>query len=262
MVSFNQLFVATSIILSEVVAVPFPVSKQSVAAAEVRAIEKFAIESRSLNDVSVVDISVREIKPKTAKPKTTKPQPKKPTQPKTAANGAACPTKKPKGPRDLERRGPLIPGDHPDNIEENQFIFAGKLKGVSEVSVTNLSGCTALFFWDDRNVPYVFHVFCNEEEKKAFEAAGKVGRFMGGDNGVSIVAGSKEKFLHAKAGITRYNTEAGKDIKFFTEPKPKNGLYSEEDTKGPNKYNITAKVGDATRTLKQDLVKGRTKQCQ
>ncbi|KAJ4296814.1 hypothetical protein N0V90_006862 [Kalmusia sp. IMI 367209] len=105
--------IATSLLLSEIAAAPYPASELSVASAEVRAVNDFAIASRDLNDVSVVDIEVskdkrsrvskhRTTKYTTPKHKTTK---HKTTKYKTTTKKIRKPIRKRKS---MARRG-LVP---------------------------------------------------------------------------------------------------------------------------------------------------------
>lgn len=273
MVSVKQVFIATSLLLSGVAAAPFPTSDLSVTAAEIHAINDYAIESRGLNDNSVVDIEARKSKSnisKTPKPK----KPTKPKGPKTPANGAACPINKPKGSRDLERRGAFVRSTDPNNIDENKFILSTGVKSTT-VTVTDLSGCTALFFWDKNFKPSVFHIFCGEEKVRVPDAAERVGDIPGGTkNGVTIFAGDKDHYDAAEAAIRLYNAGIDESERFEVnknkeDKEDQNGrnIYGKDDQTvlkpgALKRFKITARVGDKTKTLKVEAYEGQSKQCQ
>jgi type IV secretory pathway VirB10-like protein len=260
MVSFKQFLIVTSLLLSRIAAAPLPTSELSVVAAEVRAIDNFAIESRDLSDHSIVDIQARKTKskkpkatkPKTGKPKTPKPKtpktkkpknPTKPTKPKKPANGAACPMKKPKdpknpkNPRSLERReGPLKPAKSDQDIGEDMYVLSAKGK----VVVTNMSGCTAIFFWDASDIPSVFHIFCGDETDKTWEAIDKVGSKA---KAFSIIASDKKRYENAQKEIVGYAENEG----WGKLEETKQELYK-TDKSGKTVLKFTATAGSRTIT--------------
>ncbi len=66
MVSAKKLVFAASLLLSGVVAVPFPAMERSISAAEVRATKDFAIESGGSNSIEVLNTAVKEKRAKSA----------------------------------------------------------------------------------------------------------------------------------------------------------------------------------------------------
>ncbi|KAF2684990.1 hypothetical protein K458DRAFT_301514 [Lentithecium fluviatile CBS 122367] len=218
MVSVKKLLVATSLLLSKVAATPFLASTRSVAAAEVRAINDFAIESRNLNDVSD--------KPEPA----TNPDAPPPRLGQQQEKPATCRRWKP---RSLVRRGQLKLAKDKDNILENEYITAYHVGKGGTASVTDLSGCTALFFYDKYWTPSVYHIFSGEELERSQEAATMVNDAGRDTNGVTIKADSEIKYNRAKEGIKRvnsdiefhetkklyhYNPKSGKRFRFTTKP--------------------------------------------
>lgn len=216
MVSDKNFIIGASSILSRAVATPLPEHELSVSAAEVRDIDNWP---RNSNVVFVPNIkagSVKKQTPEERKPKTTPklkttPRPKTPpSKPPTPKTTKATTTKKPKTckikpkkPLDLERReGSLKPAKNPQDIDENKYVLSAS----GTVVVTNLSGCTALFFWDEDSKPSLFHIFCEDESAKTWEAIDKVGRKA---VAYSIVASKKIRYDNAKKEIVDYAENEG-----------------------------------------------------
>jgi hypothetical protein len=154
-----------------------------------------------------------------------------------------------------------------DNILEDKFVLANSLKAATSVTVNDLSGCTALFFWDNTFRPSAYHIFCGDEETKAKLAAETVGELELGANGVAILAGHEDNLNAAKAGIKAYNAgvEADFQIRILRD---QSKTYQRSNTvqKNPSdplmRYSITARVGDSSMTLNPVLVPGVSRQCQ
>ncbi|KAF2675750.1 hypothetical protein K458DRAFT_437773 [Lentithecium fluviatile CBS 122367] len=215
----------------EVAATPFPASTRSVAAAKVRAINDFAIRSRDLSNVSVVNIEVprkdkRALIPPKPRPEAlvTPNAPDAPParlrqdKPEPATNPDAPPPRlgqqqeKPATcrrwkPRSLVRRGQLTKAKDKDNILENEYITAYHVGKGGTASVADLSGCTALFFYDANWTPSVFHIFSGEELEKSQQAAAMVNDVGRDTNGVTIKADTEEKYKNAEAGIRSVNDQ-------------------------------------------------------
>jgi len=228
MVTLKKLFLATSILLSRVAATTFLASDLSVAAIKVCTVGDFAIEPCDLYDSA--EIEKRNPMPKNPKPKKTKaskppkktivsnppnskstsaPKSKSISTPKPTTTNAATLSKAPacalrtKNIRSLERReGPLMPAKSPKDINEDIYVLSAEGK----VVVTNLSGCTALFLWDASDKPSVFHIFCEDEVEKTWEAINKVGRKA---KAISIVASSLERYNNTKMEIVEYAKAEG-----------------------------------------------------
>lgn len=280
MVSVKKLLIATSLLLSEAAASPFPASKQSVAAAEARTANDFAIEARDLNDVSVADIEAPskdkrvvvplkpvtgpkvpvhpEVPPVEAPPAGTRPDGEGPA-PGTKPDGESSPGTKPDEnappPRlgqepekpmcKLSKRGDLYQGSDVNAIQEDQYMMAGRVRN-DPATVTELSGCTALFFYDSKFRPSVFHVMCGEEKQRGNEAAQKVknARLDTDNKGVRVMASDATRYNNAVEGIK----EVLPNIEVVN---PVTDLYDDTPTKGTTtRVKITSTPGST------DVTKG------
>jgi hypothetical protein len=250
MVSVKRLLIATCLLLGEVAATPFAAGKLSIAAAEVRTINDFAIESRDLNDVSVVDIGVPSKNKRALIPP--KAPATKPTPPKTPASKNEPPTPpirlgslepatqgkcRRSKTRSLQRRGPLSRASDPNDIRENQFALTNHLGPGGTATVTYLSGCTALFFYDATDTPSVFHIMCGEEKTKSAEAASLINDLGKDTNGVAIVAGKEENYMNAAQGIREASPETKIHLPQYYDVKPT----QEKNTR--TRVKITATAG-------------------
>jgi outer membrane biosynthesis protein TonB len=205
MVSFKQFVLATSLLLSAVAADPIPVASRtlSVALTERRAVNDFAIESRDLNNEE--SIAAPPPNKSTAPTKNTPPPPP-PNKPATPPKNApppppknAPPTKKCRPTkRDSLASKILLEGREPDNIKENEYVTTATIAGNSgHATVTNLSGCTAVFFYMGTTLRRVVHILCGNEESDARTAA----RDAGGSDSVTIAASSTTYRDNAIRGI-------------------------------------------------------------
>jgi hypothetical protein len=234
-----------------------------------------------LHEASAVEIEARKdkkakstpTKGKPAKPTPAKPTPAKPkTTPTRDSNKdpKTCPIKPGKGKpkKTVQRRsGRMTSTKDLDNILEDKFVLATSLKIATSVTVNDLNGCTALFFWDDTFRLSAYHIFCGDEKTKAKLAAETVGELELGTNGVAIVAGTTDNYKAAEAGISAYNAGVEADFKIkVLEDQSK--IYTRDDTiqmkpSDPLKrYSVTARVGDSSMTLNPVLVPGVSRQCQ
>ncbi|KAJ4355020.1 hypothetical protein N0V95_003291 [Ascochyta clinopodiicola] len=250
----------------------FPGDALSAATVGISTTNSIVHESRDVYEASAVEIEAR--KDKKAKPTPTKGKPAKasPGKPKATPKKEpkVCPVKpgkgKPKKP--VQRKsGRMTSTKDFDNIPEDKFVLATSLKTATSVKITDLSGCTALFFWDDTFRPSAYHIFCGDEKTKAKLAAETVGELELGTNGVAIVAGDKKKQDDAKAGIEAYNAGVEADFKIkVLENKSK--IYDESKTVQKKasdplmSFSITARVGDSSMTLNPVLGPGVSQQCQ
>ena len=275
MVSVKRIIIATSLLLSGVVAAPFPSDALNAATAGVSTTNSVVHEFRDLYEASAVEIEVRKVKKAKPTPTKGKPAQATPAKPKTTPkknpkkDPKACPIKagkgKPKKP--VQRRsGRMTSTKDFDNILEDKFVLATSLKTATSVKITDLSGCTALFFWDDTFCPSAYHIFCGDEKTKAKLAAETVGELELGTNGVAIVAGNKKKQDDAKAGIEAYNTSVEADFKIKVLDN-KSKIYDESKTVQKKasdplmRFSITARVGDSSMTLNPVLGPGVSQQC-
>jgi hypothetical protein len=276
MVSVKRIIIATSLLLSGVVAAPFPGDALSATTVGVSTTNSIVHDPHDLHEASAVEIEAR--KDKKVKPTPTKGKPAKATPAKLKTTPTtdfrkdpkACPVKpgkgKPKKP--VQRRsGRMTSTKDFDNILEDKYFLATSLKTATSVTVNDLSGCTALFFWDDTFRPSAYHIFCGDEKTKAKVAAETVGELELGTNGVVIVAGTTDNHNDAVAGIEAYNAgvEANFKIKVLED---KSKIYKRENTvqNKPSdplmRYSVTVRVGDSSMTLNPVLVPGVSRQCQ
>jgi hypothetical protein len=91
----------------------------------------------------------------------------------------------------------MVEASSPLDISEDTYVLAASGK----VIVTEMSGCTAVFLWDEKNHPSVFHILCGDETKKAWVAIDKVQRKA---KAFTIVASDQKRYNNAKKEITEY----------------------------------------------------------
>jgi hypothetical protein len=103
--------------------------------------------------------------------------------------------------RSLGRRTLTNAASDPNNILENTFIMGPvyEKKGYTSATVTDLSGCSALFVWNKDFIPSVFHIFCNQESADG-EAAGWMVEELG------------SKWWEGGAGIASLTIEQGQAL--------------------------------------------------
>jgi hypothetical protein len=220
MVALKGFLVATFFVVSRGIAVPLPGSDLSVTASEARGISDIAIDSLDLRGVTGATTGVRNNKPKSttptkkptkkpakkpAKRPTKRPTTKPPTKPATMpGKPKSCPPKRPRG---LERRY-MKPGKDPQKVNEHQFVISK-----ASVTVWNLSGCTAVFFWNYNKTPSAFHILCGESERDDAKKAADLALNADADSYFTIVAASEEKYQIAHAAIEETFTKYKLTIK-------------------------------------------------
>jgi hypothetical protein len=85
---------------------------------------------------------------------------------KNAGTATAYSIKRPRNVRLIPRT--LAPAFTPKTdgvflLEENQWVLSNVVKSGDAVSVVDVTGCNAVFFWDENSIPSVFHIFCGAE---------------------------------------------------------------------------------------------------
>ena len=50
---------------------------------------------------------------------------------------------------------------------ENEWVLSNQVKSGNKVSVVDVTGCSGFFFWDAKNIPSAFHIFCGDETSMA-----------------------------------------------------------------------------------------------
>lgn len=273
MVSLKKLLIAASILLGEVVAAPHSSGELDTTGVKVRTVSDLVLASRDLQDTAVVNINIDRSKEKrggaskshSGTSKKTKSKSSTPKKKKTdtldktpvkhapaGADGTAC-AYKPK--KKLTRRDGLKRASNKDDIDENEYVMAVR-KG-EEASVTNLSGCTAVFFWDYNKVPSIFHIFCGSESTLAADAIDRVLDFGIDPVSVSVVAAKESRRTRAEEAIASVYP----GIQFIDEP-----LYDESKTKTKSdgsigdRYVLTVVSG--SRKIHRSLQRGCSKQQQ
>lgn len=71
------------------------------------------------------------------------------------------------------------------SLFENEWVLSNKVKSGDTVSVVDVTGCNAVYFWDDNNIPSVFHIFCGVEQTDGAAASNKV------EDAVSVFIGAQ-----------------------------------------------------------------------
>jgi hypothetical protein len=105
----------------------------------------------------------------------------------------------------LDRRALTTVASDPNNILENTFIMGPNYekKGYTSATVTNLSGCTALYIWNKDFIPSVFHIFCGSESADG-EAAGWMVEELGSkwwEGGAGIMSSTTDRGNAVAAGL-------------------------------------------------------------
>ncbi|KAF2477205.1 uncharacterized protein BDR25DRAFT_300224 [Lindgomyces ingoldianus] len=107
--------------------------------------------------------------------------------------------------RSLDRRTFTKAAPDPNNILENTYIVGPnyKSKGYTSATVSDLSGCTALYIWDKAFIPSVFHIFCGQERADG-KAAGEMVDELGSQwwaGGAGIFASTTTRAQAVEAGL-------------------------------------------------------------
>jgi hypothetical protein len=107
--------------------------------------------------------------------------------------------------RSLDRRTLTNAASDPNNILENTFIMGPvyEKKSYTSATVTDLSGCSALFVWNKDFIPSVFHIFCGQESADG-EAAGWMVQELGSkwwEGGASIASFTSEQGQLVENGL-------------------------------------------------------------
>jgi hypothetical protein len=299
MVSFKKLLIASSLLFSGIIAIPFPATElNGVEPVKSRAIANYAIGTHDLNPVSIVDIEARRSRggrtrtkrPKTTRPKTKKKSKKKKTKKakkakktkktkkaKKTKKPKSCPLKKKKGAKGTKgakgsakhvTRGilddRLVRAPKKTAIEEHEYV--NNLKTGDTASVTELSGCTAVYFWDRDDVPIIFHIFCGKETKDGKNAMDMV---VEGPKGkkikeVWIISQSAIHAARAKSGMMDFwddmcDEEGKKEWDSKIKIKPN---YDIEATQAPSKLRVKLTITAGRMHVDRSLVEGRQLQVQ
>lgn len=48
-------------------------------------------------------------------------------------------------------------------LYENEWVNCLKAKAGDDIEVTDVSGCSPVFIWNQKNIPSVFHIFCGAQ---------------------------------------------------------------------------------------------------
>lgn len=194
MVALKGLFLATFLVAGRVTTAPVSGKVLAVTVAEIRGVSDIAIGFRDPRSGPDPKIGVRKDKSKSTTPtkKPAKEIEKKPA--KKPGKPKSCP---PERPRDLERRY-LELGKDPQKINEHQFV-------VSKASATvwNLSGCTAVFFWNFSKTPSAFHILCGSNEEEDGAKAAEIAVGAGADSYFVIVSQTDASHKGVRAGIMK-----------------------------------------------------------
>ena len=60
------------------------------------------------------------------------------------------------------------------SLYENEWVPNHMVKEGNTFSVVDVNGCSAVYFWDYRKIPSVFHIFCGNEETDGLAAVKQV----------------------------------------------------------------------------------------
>lgn len=187
MVSFKKLFLATSLLLSAVAADSAPAADRTlnVATAELRAVNDFAIEARNVNNEKRFAQQPKQAKQQAKQqPKPAPPPPKKKNCRRTKRDSLASKV--------------LNAGHDANSVKETEYVDAMQIKNNGgHATVTDLSGCTALFFYMGNTLRRAVHVTCGNEEADAKTAT----QAAAGADSVTIGASSKAFHDNAVKGI-------------------------------------------------------------
>ncbi|KAI8624405.1 hypothetical protein F5Y19DRAFT_491043 [Xylariaceae sp. FL1651] len=98
-------------------------------------------------------------------------------------------------------------------LEENQWVLSNVVKRGDVVSVVDVTGCDAVFLWDENSIPSAFHIFCGDE---AADGAAAVKMVEDEPAKVYIGAGTQAHYNALKAAIKASFPSLGDD-KFVRE---------------------------------------------
>lgn len=175
-------------------------------------------------------------------------KPKKSTTKAKGTDAASCKPKRSRFmPRALEKSQVSAKTGDTWLLYEDQWVTAVKVKSGDKVAVTDVSGCTAVFFWNSANVPSTFHLFCGTDLADGATAAADLAE-MGGVTPVhvTIAADGQAKYNSVVEVIKKEFAELESD-KDFTPM-----VYNSKDLKSDQRYRYDAVAG--TRAVKKTTI--------
>jgi len=125
----------------------------------------------------------------------------------TTSGKTTCPIRKPRNlrfmRRVIERSQKAAKTNGAWELYENEWITSVKVKSGDKVNVVDLSGCSAIYFWDSASIPSVFHIFCGEEAVDSAKAAEELSEMGRNPVFVTVGAPSKTKFETIRSAIRK-----------------------------------------------------------
>ena len=125
----------------------------------------------------------------------------------TTSGKTTCPIRKPRNlrfmRRVIERSQKAAKTNGAWELYENEWITSVKVKSGDKVNVVDLSGCSAIYFWDSASIPSVFHIFCGEEAVDSAKAAEELSEMGRNPIFVTVGAPSKTKFETIRSAIRK-----------------------------------------------------------
>ena len=125
----------------------------------------------------------------------------------TTGGKTTCPIKKPRNlrfmRRVIDRSQKAAKTNGAWELYENEWITSVKVKSGDKVNVVDLSGCSAIYFWDSASIPSVFHIFCGEEAVDSAKAAEELSEMGRNPVFVTVGAPSKTKFETIRSAIRK-----------------------------------------------------------
>lgn len=86
-------------------------------------------------------------------------------------------------------------------LDENEWVPSANVRNSDKVSAVQLSGCTAVFFWDRDNIQSVYHILCGNEAVDGQSAVYDVSDSCSTIVAVTIAAGKQAYFDTMKSII-------------------------------------------------------------
>jgi len=125
----------------------------------------------------------------------------------TTSGKTTCPIRKPRNlrfmRRVIERSQKAAKTNGAWELYENEWITSVKVNSGDKVNVVDLSGCSAIYFWDSASIPSVFHIFCGEEAVDSAKAAEELSEMGRNPVFVTVGAPSKTKFETIRSAIRK-----------------------------------------------------------
>ncbi|KAK2604300.1 hypothetical protein N8I77_007243 [Diaporthe amygdali] len=158
-------------------------------------------------------------------------------------------------PRTLERAQKTEKTDGEYKLDENEWITALKVKSGDKISVINVSGCSAVFLWNENDIPSVFHIFCGQEEADGKKAAQTLGDMGSQVEPVSVTIAAMDE-----GRFNTIRTQIKAEFTFLKDTDFKSMIYDNDARADGERYRFEAVAG--TQSVEKKLGPGCSRQTQ